>query len=193
MRKNPGEFLEIPERHRTWKVCLAAIKYCAIACRYIPAELQTDDFFTEAVKANWVARKYIPQDHTFNVYLEAAKKKFADEPEESITKEFVLDFLRKNPDAFRVIPEKHRDQEACFIAIESYDSACRGVPAELQTEDFFIEAVKVNADGWALRYIPQEHRRPNVCLAALERHPQMRDEILGYVPENLKANERFRH
>jgi hypothetical protein len=73
-----------------------------------------------------------------------------------------------------------------LAAIEAFGAVCEYIPDTLQSEQFFIEAVKVNKNGKALKYVPDEYRSVKVCLAALQRHPDMAGEIMGYVPESLQ-------
>ena len=107
-------------------------------------------------------------------------------PQRLISKTMVFAFVNTCPDYFPHIPKKYRTREICLIAVQSYGQVCEHIPPELQSEGFFLEAVKRNANGKALKYIPDEYRTLAVCKAALRRHGDKREELLGYVPESLK-------
>jgi hypothetical protein len=65
VKRNGNAFLHIPDYMRTDKVCLAAIKQYGSVCGKIPEELQSEGFFTEAVKVNdnGKALKYVPEQY----------------------------------------------------------------------------------------------------------------------------------
>jgi hypothetical protein len=101
-------------------------------------------------------------------------------------KEKALAFIESNPDKFDEIPDEYKTSAVCLVAIREYGSDCENIPTELQSEEFFIEAVEINENGKALKYVPEEYRTEKVCLAALKSHPDMAEEILGYVPKELR-------
>ena len=86
-----------------------------------------------------------------------------------------LEFMRENPDDFEQIPEQWRTREVCLMSIASYGSICELIPEELQSEEFFLEAVKVNANGKALKYIPVDFLTPKVCNTAVQLYPHALD------------------
>jgi predicted DNA-binding WGR domain protein len=71
--------------------------------------------------------------------------------------------------------------EICLIALKSYGSVLSYIPDELRTEDFYLDAVKVNKNGKALKYVPEEFRTAEVCAAAVEKFP----EAIEFVPKAL--------
>ena len=112
-------------------------------------------------------------------------------PPEFRTAEVCMEAVKANSLAVSFVPEKLLTEElcreACPIVAKSYGEACMHIPPDLQSEEFFVEAVTVNENGKALKHVPAEYRTLAVCLAAFARHPDKREEILGYVPEELKA------
>ncbi|MDR1894100.1 MAG: leucine-rich repeat protein, partial [Spirochaetales bacterium] len=100
-----------------------------------------------------------------------------------ITEREALDFVRKNPEQFNDVPFSLRTREVCLLGVKERGGICKLIPKALQSEEFFIEAVKVNINGKALKYVPAEFRTPKVCAAAVRKFP----DAIEFVPEALKA------
>jgi Tfp pilus assembly protein PilF len=195
--KHPDRFLEIPEKFRTKEVCLAAVKSIDAVCAFIPKNLQSEEFFIEAVKTNALAEeqhylyynfafKYIPEKHrTEKVCLEAMTQKVFNIVEEgkctflqyipysSFTQKLCLAVVNMYEFALSYIPVNLITAEICLAAVQKKAYALKHIPEELQSEEFFIEAAKVN--GQALLHIPVAYKTKKVCETALQQHPDALD------------------
>jgi len=66
----------IPEKHRTAKLCLEAVKSNGYALQYVPEKHKTAELCLAAVKSNGNALQYVPEEYkTAELYLEAVKTK----------------------------------------------------------------------------------------------------------------------
>jgi tetratricopeptide (TPR) repeat protein len=266
VREQPERFTNIPEEFRTREVCLLAVKYFGGVCGHIPEQIQSEDFFIEAVtiNENGKALKYVPvkyltrkvcdaalQSHPaglsadelhdiagklynageydtmifmldkaeelepeidcsrdyrgksylekqdFTAAVEHFKKRVEFDPYNNMRylaeaeaklvcdEEAALKFIQEYPYYFTKLPEKFRTREVCLLAVKRYGDACQYIPKKLRTEDFFIEAVKLNEDGKALKYIYADYLTEKVCDAALHSLPaglsvaELRDVMLA--------------
>jgi hypothetical protein len=101
------------------------------------------------------------------------------------SEEKALESVYENAENFWKIPEKYRTKDVCLATAKELGSVCGDIPEELQSEQFFIEAVTVNKNGKALKYVPDEYLTLKVCLVAIKQHPEMREELFEYIPEEL--------
>ena len=99
------------------------------------------------------------------------------------TVEDALDLVYEMPERFHEVPVEYRSIDVCLLAIISFGSICEHVPEEHHSESFFLEAVRTNCDGKALKYIPMEYRTLKICEKAVSRFP----EAIEYVPESLRS------
>ena len=95
-----------------------------------------------------------------------------DDDGEIKSEEDAMNFVRENPDDFTEIPEQWRTKDVCLLAIASRGGVCKFIPEHLRSEDFFLEAVKVNTNGKALKYIPADFLTVKVCNTAIQLFPK---------------------
>ena len=208
--ENDGSALEhVPRKLKTPELCLFAVRKYWLALKFVPIEYQTVELCLIAVKKEKWAIKFVPKEiratdpcfSSVELKKHRKKRKSIVKREKTTTKkndmkimalagkidseEKALDFVRKKPEYFLQIPEQWRTKEVCLAAITSFGMPCAEVPAELQSEEFFLEAVRINTNGKALKYIPEEFRTMDVCSEAIRKFP----EALEYVPETLKTSE----
>jgi len=162
----------IPEKLRTAKVCLEAVKENPEALLFTPEDQMTEELCLEAVKHNGWALQYVPPElKTLEVCLEAVKE---------------------GGTALKDVPDEFKTPEFCLEAIKQDAAALIYVPEEIKTASpkefsvLFHEAVK--RDAWILIRVPEEFKTVELCLEAAKHEVKK----LQYVPEHLRDEVRRR-
>jgi hypothetical protein len=131
--------------------------------------------------------RYVPgrQDEKRAEHIKNNGEAFMTEEEElsRIKDEYdALSFLTFHSDLFPNIPQEFMTRKVCLKAIEKYGGNCGYVPESVQSEGFFLDAVKTNQNGRALNYVPEKYRTFEVCAASVQKH----GSTLEYVPDALQ-------
>jgi len=162
----------IPEKLRTAKVCLEAVKENPEALLFTPEDQMTEELCLEAVKHNGWALQYVPPElKTLEVCLEAVKEggtALKDVPDEFKTPEFCLEAIKHDAAALIYVPE-----EIKTASPKEFSALCH-------------EAVK--RDAWILIRVPEEFKTVELCLEAAKHEVKK----LQYVPEHLRDEVRRR-
>jgi hypothetical protein len=159
------------------------------ALHYVPEELKTAELCRAAVEQSGGALAYVPE-HLKTLELCRAA---VEQDGGALQAEMLLSIMREDPQFgqyFPSFPEASRTREVCILAIKAFESVCAHIPKELQSEEFFVEAVSVNENGKALKYVPKEYRTLNVCMAALRAHPDMEEELFDSIPKDIQEEVR---
>jgi len=128
----------------------------------LPEALKTAEVCLEAVKQNFYALKYVP--------------------DESKTYEMCLIAVKQNVGAFRFVPETFKTAELWLEAVKGEPWLIKKVPKEFKTANFWLELVK--AQGYARWFldVPDEFKTLDMCIAAVKQAYWM----FMLVPESLK-------
>ena len=201
-------FDELPERLRSYDLCLEAVREDGEAIAHVPARLRTPALCLEAVRRSAEALGMLPERlRTYDLCLEAVRhhgdalfdvpKPLRDRvicrtamktttayntlsvvPKEFVDAEMCRLAVRANGNALSIVPGSIIDRDLCLEAVRHEPDAIEWVPRRFMDRDMILEAVRGN--GFALDKVPPSRRDREVCLAAVTRTPY----AIGAVPRS---------
>lgn len=195
-------------------LCKEAVKKNWRVMRFLPVNMQKEDFYLEAIdacreslKANWHEIQYVPDDLLDKDFVALALQK---------GKEAITD----NGYELQYIPEKLRDYPTCLAAVKSSSSALEYVPRNICDYQICLEAVQrvssygeeslfknikklfetkiltvdeyqdlrnqlLLKNGGVLMLLAKEERDFTVCFNAIKNNPYMLRAIENFSEETL--------
>lgn len=135
VKHDSSHLKNIPERMKTYEVCLEAVKAATRQQNvivYVPKPLQTTEIYSEYAKRCVYALHYIP--------------------EELQTYEMCLDNVKLNGDSLGVVPEKYKTPELCLEAVKNTTQSyvLYHVPNKYKTFELCLQAIKKSdVQTWA--------------------------------------------
>ena len=95
--------------------------------------------------------------------------------------------LNSNSSALEAVPKEINTKQFFLDAIYRAAGALRYAPSHLRSEEFYIEALKASDGASSLYDVPAEFRTEKVCLANLkdQRYPEY--DFKDYVPKELQS------
>jgi len=105
-------FKNIPEKYKTYDICLLAIKSNSINFEYVPENLKTSEICLEAVKKAGYNLGYVP--------------------EKLKTKELCMIAVQDRGKNLEYVPENLKTQEICQIAVANNEGASEFFPKNMQ-------------------------------------------------------------
>jgi len=189
VRKNPSDFLQIPEQWRTTEFCFAVIKENYRALEYIPDNLKTEEMCL-AVMHKWgMLLQYVPDNlKTEEICLAAIKQSGAAlqyVPDNLKTSGFYLAAVKLSGNALQYVPDNLKTRDTCLAAIQQDAGALKHIPDNKKTVEMCLAAIQ--KDGLTLEIVPDNMKTADVCRAAV----QQNGYALNYTPDNLKTAEMY--
>lgn len=126
-------------------------------------EVKTPELCFEAVKYDYYALRYVP--------------------EEMKTEELCRLAFEKNESALIYIPDRYKTPEMCSKAVDCWCNLIKCVPDQLKTPEMCLKAVTKAAS--LFESIPEGLKTTELCKIAVEKDEYM----ANYVPENLRTPE----
>ena len=152
VRQNAEVLAIVPERYKTYELCMEAVRNFGFAIQDVPPHLVTKELALEAVKNHCHAIECIPVFlRSEEIYLEAIK-------------------TDESGSVWHYVPKEYHTKENFLIALSNLNAYCdlilNYMDSSLKTGDFFLEAVKLN--GAMLKYIPEQFRTKELMFAAVQ-------------------------
>lgn len=155
--KDISYFETIPDEHKTYDMCLRAIKESSCNILFVPKKFQSSDLIKIVLDEDWRKISSINIEClTEEIIMYAVYKNglaISGIPKEMRTKELSELAVKKNVKAFRSIPDQFKTKELCEYSITLEPSLIKCVPSVIITEKF-LEEIKKNNIIIPSRYIP---------------------------------------
>lgn len=156
-KKDKSYFETIPDEHKTYDMCLLAIKESSQNILYVPKEFQTFDLIKMVLDDDWRKISSINvKCLTEEIITYAINKNglaISGIPKEMRTKELSELAVKRNVKAFRFIPEQFKTKELCRYCIALDPNLIECVPSVIITEKF-LEEIKESNIIISSRHIP---------------------------------------
>jgi len=137
----------IPEKFRTKKLFLEAIKQNGKALEYVPDKYKSESFCKIAIMQNGLALEFVPKN--------------------ILSKELFLLAVDQNGLALEYVPSKNRSKNLCDVAVINNVLALEHVPNRYKTTELCNAAV--NSSWKSFLYVPESMYNLNNCLEIFER------------------------
>jgi hypothetical protein len=171
---------EVPIQHRSYALCLAAMKQNPAALEHAPKE-----YILGALRADGARMQLLPESCLDEEICVTAVQDnwtlLGDIPEGHRTKSVCLAAVRESGLALEDVPMQLRTEELCAAAFQQTPMALKDIPSELVTDAMRLTAVKDR--GVALEHIPEDRRTEAICLAAVNASRY----ALQHVPERHRS------
>ncbi|WP_092504724.1 DUF4116 domain-containing protein [Virgibacillus subterraneus] len=137
----------IPDKFRTKKLYLEAIKQNGKVLEYVPDKYKSDNFCKIAIVQNGLALQFVPKN--------------------ILSKELFMLAVEQNGLALEYVPYKNRSKELCNAAFNNNVLALEHVPNRYKKTELCNAAV--NSSWKAFLYVPESMYTLNNCLELFER------------------------
>lgn len=166
------ELRDIPERDRTYPVCLMAVRDNAEELRYVPEQNKTRDLCLCAVEANGYLLQYVPES------MRGGSMRGID---------LCLSAVHQDGFALQFVPESIDIEKFVLRAQYRFNGLLHCVPAEYFQDTYkatFIRKVIeacLTMDGRELQFVPRESKTLELCLLAMRQN----EDAIQFVPAEL--------
>lgn len=177
---------DVPDKMRTLKICLSAIK-------------------ADARNINAVPEKYFDQDEIISKCLTHHSSMIKHWVRNNVDSSIIKKCVETNGLSINSLPDYHLTQEICMAAVRSYPAAIRYVPDKFYNLEILQLAVRADAqilkiihkkdidqnlcnlvldhDNFNLDCVPEQFRTIDICTRAVEQN----GINLQFVPQKLKS------
>lgn len=181
--KDKSYFSTIPNEHKTYDMCLLAIKESSHYISFVPKELQTLELIKMVLDDDWKKISSVNIECLTEEIITYAVNKnglaISGIPKEMRTKELCELAVKKNVKAFRFIPDQFKTKELCRYSVILEPSLIKCVPSVIITEEF-IEELRRNNIIISSKYMPYvqdsiaKNKEYAILLGSKENEPEQK-------------------
>jgi hypothetical protein len=189
----------VPEEFKTYKVCYTAVKENGRCLADVPEKWrQCKDLCKKAIGERYGHMlKYVPINLRDSEICRMAVKNdpniLTAIPYETRDYDICLISVKVNGGMIQHVPDIHKTRELCVVAISTMlDCEIEDIPAEIKTEDFFVEVVKIchNVFSILVKISKQNITEKIVTEAGKKNIKELEYAFrLGYVPKQEISTE----
>ncbi len=163
----------MPEKMKTHRMCLAAVKRNGRALKYVPPTVKGyKRICLEAVKHDpyGFASKFVPKEIRIpKRHLTVINQKF-------------INTMNQHGWLLQFAPEEVKTLDVCLAAVASYTSSLKYVPPTVEHYNDICFNV-IQRDGAMLKFVPPDKRTNKMCLTAVEQNGL----ALQFVPKEMRT------
>lgn len=145
VKTNPFNLNKVPEKFLTEEMCLEALKQSDMAMIYVPKKMKTKSFYLKAIAINEECLSCIPKQYIDDDMCEklistnGMNLKYVDDSKK--TKEICLKAFENNPSCIEYIPEKYVNDEMYIKAVKHDCNMLKNIPERLRTKDIILNTL----------------------------------------------------
>ena len=179
---------DVPEKLRTEKVCISALKYSfEHSINHVPNDILSESFLSKRIRSTKKAIDIVKNvNDAFLRFIPSSLKNsdvcitsvianpnnFKYLPDSFIDEKFLTDMVLINGELLKFVPHHLKTRELCQKAFRQNKNALRYFPENLITLDDCKEYIKV---AWEISYIPKKFLSASLLAFGIRSRPHRHD------------------